>query len=113
VKRTRLVLLAGLLAIAIPTAVVVAGKPASTGLDNAATHAGKTLPANSGSQPSGGEVEQQGEGQANRPHNHGWYVSQVARDHSTTGRAHGEAVSAAAHGSQGKPAQAGGPDTSD
>jgi hypothetical protein len=37
-----------------------------------------------------------------RPHNHGWYVSQVAQDHSVTGRAHGQAVSAEAHSSDGK-----------
>jgi hypothetical protein len=38
-----------------------------------------------------------------RPHNHGWFVSQVAKDHSVTGRAHGEAVSAVAQSDQGKP----------
>jgi hypothetical protein len=36
-------------------------------------------------------------------HNHGWYVSQVARDHSITGRAHGQAVSAEARSEDGKP----------
>jgi hypothetical protein len=38
-----------------------------------------------------------------RPHNHGWYVSQVAKDHSVTGRAHGKAVSAEARSDDGKP----------
>ena len=99
-KRLRSFLVAGLLMLAIPTAVVLAAKPTTTGLDNAMTHASKTLPANGGSnRPDTGQVETQGE----RPHNHGWFVSQVARDHSTTGRAHGEAVSAIARGSQGKP----------
>jgi hypothetical protein len=37
-----------------------------------------------------------------RPHNHGWYVSQVAKDKSTTGRAHGLAVSTVAKSDQGK-----------
>ena len=41
-----------------------------------------------------------------RPQNHGWFVSQVAKDHSLTGRAHGEAVSAVAKSDQGKPAAA-------
>lgn len=35
--------------------------------------------------------------------NHGAYVSSVARDKSTRGRAHGQAVSAAAHSDCGKP----------
>ena len=39
----------------------------------------------------------------NRPQNHGWFVSQVAKDHSVTGKAHGAAVSAVAKGDQGKP----------
>jgi hypothetical protein len=38
-----------------------------------------------------------------RKQNHGWFVSQVAKDHSTTGRAHGEAVSEVAQSDQGKP----------
>jgi len=89
-----------MLVLAIPTAVVLAAKPTTTGLDNATTHAGKTLPANGGSnRPDTGQVETQGE----RPQNHGWFVSQVARDDSTNGRAHGEAVSTAARGSEGKP----------
>lgn len=36
--------------------------------------------------------------------NHGAYVSSVAKDHSTTGREHGQAVSAAAHSDCGKAA---------
>ena len=101
-KRVRSFLVAGLLMLAIPTAVVLAAKPATTGLDNAMTHADKTLPANGGNdQPD--TPDAQGEGQGERPHNHGWFVSQAAQDHSTTGRAHGEAVSAIARGSQGKP----------
>ena len=38
-----------------------------------------------------------------RPENHGWFVSQAAKDHSTTGRAHGEAVSTMARSDAGKP----------
>lgn len=41
-----------------------------------------------------------------RPHNHGWFVSQAAKDHSTTGEAHGAAISKIARGNQGKPAAA-------
>ena len=37
-----------------------------------------------------------------RPHNHGWYVSQAAHDKSTTGSDHGKAVSAIARGDDGK-----------
>jgi len=102
-KHLRPILVAGVLMLAIPTAVVFAAKPATTGLDNATTHADKTLPANGGSnRPDTGQVDPQGE----RPQNHGFFVSQAARDHSTTGRAHGEAVSGIARGSQGKPDKA-------
>lgn len=101
-KHLRSILVAGLLMLAIPTAVVFAAKPATTGLDNAMTHAGKTLPANGGSD----QPDNQGGAPGERPQNHGWFVSQAARDHSTTGRAHGEAVSAVARGSQGKPDKA-------
>jgi hypothetical protein len=38
-----------------------------------------------------------------RPQNHGWFVSQAAKDHGTVGRAHGEAVSTVARGDAGKP----------
>ena len=38
-----------------------------------------------------------------RPENHGWFVSQAAKDHSTVGRAHGEAVSTVARSDAGKP----------
>ena len=37
-----------------------------------------------------------------RPQNHGWFVSEVAKDHSVTGKAHGAAVSAVAKSDQGK-----------
>jgi len=51
------------------------------------------------------DADDQGENEPpdqNRPHNHGWYVSQAAHDKSTTGAAHGKAVSAVARGDDGK-----------
>jgi hypothetical protein len=39
---------------------------------------------------------------SNRPHNHGWYVSQAAKNNAADGREHGEAVSKVAHGNQGR-----------
>jgi len=44
-------------------------------------------------------------GDHERKQNHGWFVSQAAKDHSLTGRAHGEAVSAVAQSDQGKSEQ--------
>ncbi len=87
------------IALAIPTAAVLANGPS----DNAKSHvnAHANLPTNDdqGKPDDVGTPANAGE----RPHNHGWFVSQVATDHSTTGRAHGEAVSAVARGDDGKP----------
>ncbi len=86
-------------ALAIPTVVVLGHGPSDKGKSHANAHA--TLPDNEDQeQPSDNNpTDKSGE----RPHNHGWFVSQVARDHSTTGRAHGEAVSKVARGDDGKP----------
>lgn len=60
----------------------------------------------------GGDADDQGENgddqgenepvDPNRPHNHGWYVSQAAHDKSTTGADHGKTVSEVARGDDGK-----------
>ena len=50
------------------------------------------------------DSEEVGEG-GERPQNHGWFVSQVAKDKSLSGRDHGKAVSDVAHSDQGKPAK--------
>ena len=53
------------------------------------------------------KVHPVGEGNAgDRPENHGWFVSQAAKEHSLTDRAHGDAVSKVARGGEGKPQSA-------
>jgi hypothetical protein len=49
------------------------------------------------------QPQEEPDGQNGRPQNHGWFVSQVAKDHSLTGREHGKAVSEVARSNQGKP----------
>ena len=44
--------------------------------------------------------------EGDRPQNHGWFVSQAAHDKSSTGAAHGKAVSEMARGNSGKPESA-------
>jgi len=88
-------------AVAIPTAVVLGHGPSDKGKSHASAPA--TLPDNLNEdqdQPNGTD---QAKPSGERPHNHGWFVSQVAKDHSTTGRAHGEAVSREARSNDGKP----------
>ena len=55
------------------------------------------------SQAAAGQADE-AEDNHERPHNHGWYVSQAAHDKSTTGADHGKAVSAVAHSDAGKSA---------
>ena len=93
------------IALAIPTVAVLAAGPSENAKAHANEHA--TLPTNeelgqpedAGPPENAGQPENAGE----RPENHGFFVSQAARDHSTTGKAHGEAVSAVARGDDGKP----------
>lgn len=107
--------LAALLALGVPAAVLAHGAAdASKGLSIAATKAQANVPTSVDSgKPEGvgqGEENNQPENQpedTGRPtDNHGWFVSQVATDHSTTGRAHGDAVKAVAMSDQGKPSAA-------
>lgn len=94
--------LVGVMALTLPAGAGAAG-PAK-GLANAATHAHGNVPTTVGQPAGSGKPETAGE----RPHNHGWYVSQVARDKGATatsadgGSTHGAAVSAVAKGDQGK-----------
>jgi len=88
-------------AVAIPTAVVLGHGPGDNGTSHANAHA--TLPDNQDQDQDQPKDADQTEQSGDRPHNHGWFVSQVAKDHSTTGRAHGEAVSKVARGDDGKP----------
>ena len=87
------------IALAIPTAAILAKGPSDNAKSHANSHA--KLPTNDevGKPEGAGKPESAGE----RPHNHGWFVSQVAHDHSVTGRAHGEAVAEVARGDAGKP----------
>ena len=94
--------LAVAIALAVPSAVILANGPSDNGRSHANSRA--NLPAEDELGPPEGVGTPEAAGE--RPHNHGWFVSQIARDHSTTGRAHGEAVSEAARGDEGKPAAA-------
>jgi len=55
--------------------------------------------------PTENDVETVTEDEGNRPHNHGWYVSQAAHDKSFEGRNHGQHVSEVAQSDAGKPDQ--------
>ncbi len=117
-----------LLTLAIPTAAVLAhgAVDAQKGLATAAQHAQESVPVsvpvghgadkdNTGNGDTENDTDGAGkpvvpgapdstEATTNRPHNHGWFVSQAAKDHSMTGKAHGAAVSKVARSNQGKPA---------
>jgi len=97
-KILRLGLIAAI-ALAIPTAAILANGPSEKGKSHANGHANLPTNDDQAKPDQAGEPKNAGE----RPHNHGWFVSQVARDHSITGRAHGEAVSEVARGDDGKP----------
>jgi hypothetical protein len=97
---------AALVALAIPTVAVLAHGAADQGL-SAAGHAQGNVPDGVGTgTPDDPGAPATTSNAADRPHNHGWFVSQAAKDHSTTGKAHGAAVSKIARGDQGKPAAA-------
>ncbi len=117
---------AALVALAVPTAFALADGAANAqhGLTTAAGHAQGDVPDTVGAPDPADETtaedqdttedtaEDTTDDQAtsdsagDRPQNHGWFVSQVATDHSTTGKAHGKAVSEVAKSDQGKPAAA-------
>ena len=114
--------IAALVALAIPASIALAhgAGDAQQGLTTAAPHAQGSVPTTVGAgQPEGagkpddvGKPEGAGqpEGAGSQPQdNHGWFVSQAAQAFdrtTTTGKAHGAAVSAIARGTQGKPAAA-------
>ena len=85
---------AALVALAVPTVATLArGVADAANGSSAAAEQALTAPAASNAP-------------AARAHNHGWFVSQAAKNHSTTGKAHGAAVSTIAQGAQGKPVAA-------
>jgi hypothetical protein len=88
--------LAAVIGLAIPTAAVLAKGPDSA--NKGQTIAAQHKAANSGKADEANTPETAG----SQPHNHGWFVSQVAKSKATTGRAHGQAVSAEAQSSDGK-----------
>jgi hypothetical protein len=93
--------LAAAIGLAIPTAAVLAKGPdsANKGQTIAAQHKStNSKPTNTGKPAGKGKPETAG----SRPHNHGWFVSQVAKSNATSGRAHGQAVSTEAQSSDGK-----------
>jgi uncharacterized protein YcnI len=99
--------IAALVALAIPASMALAHGPddAQKGLAMAASHAVGSVPSTVGAgKPDA--VDKPADVGSQPQDNHGWFVSQAAKDHSTTGRARGAAVSAIARGDQGKPAAA-------
>ncbi len=118
---TALVLTAGaVLAHATPTTPPAA---AADGLKRAAEAAGKTVPVrigwNKNAAPAQGTSAASttptvagGTTTTNRPHNHGWFVSQAAQATTPTGfKNHGAYVSSIAKSAVGKPPSAGGAST--
>jgi hypothetical protein len=94
--------LAVAIGLAIPTAAVLAKGPDSS--NKGQTIAKEHRPANAGKPDDTGKPDDKGkpETAGDRPHNHGWFVSQVAKSDATTGAAHGEAVSTEAQSDDGK-----------
>ncbi len=103
--------LVGAIALTVPVAAAAHGPgDAATGLEKAAQHAQGNLPTTVGKPEGAGQPENTGkpETAGDRPHNHGWYVSQEAKNKSAVATTagghsnHGAAVSAVAKGDQGK-----------
>jgi hypothetical protein len=101
--------LVGAIALTIPAAAAAHGPDdAAKGLAKAAQHAQGDVPTTVG-QPAEDEDTGKPESAGDRPHNHGWWVSQVAKDQSKTAQnsegqwTHGAAVSDVAKSDQGKP----------
>ena len=86
--------LIGLVALAIPSAAVLAERPTGNHGADVSTVAKDDSTT--------GRAHGEAVSEAARA-NHGADVSAVAKDDGTTGRAHGEAVAAAARGDHGKP----------
>ena len=97
--------LVGALALMLPAAAAAQGPGHGQAVKAEKQHQGQTRT----SEPAEDEDTGTPESAGDRPHNHGWYVSQVARDHSQTAKnsagvwTHGAAVSAVAQSDQGKP----------
>jgi hypothetical protein len=81
---------------------ILAAKPAKDHPDKG-KHVGQTKNKPTTEPDESNENDETDETGGDRPHNHGWFVSQVAKDNSVSGGAHGEAVSAVAQSDQGKP----------
>ena len=99
--------LVAILALGVPAAAVARGPGHGPEVSAEKQHHGQTTggkPEQTGRPEDAGKPETAGE----RPHNHGWFVSQVARDKSAVATdadgksTHGAAVSAVAQSDQGK-----------
>jgi len=102
--------LVALIALAVPVAAVARGPGHGQEVKAEKQHHGQT----SGDPQETGKPEDKGklgkpESAGDRPHNHGWYVSQAAKNKSLVATnadgksTHGAAVSAVAQSDQGKP----------
>ncbi len=93
--------LAAAIGLAIPTAGVLAKNPDAGTKGHAAADQHK--PTNTGKPAGKGKADTtETDTGPSRPHNHGWFVSQVAKSNATTGAAHGAAVSTEAQTDDGK-----------
>jgi hypothetical protein len=98
--------LVALIALAVPVAALARGPGHGQEVKAEKQHHGQTSgdPKDTGKPDETGKPETAGD----RPHNHGWYVSQVAKDKSKTAQnaagewTHGAAVSDVAQSDQGK-----------
>ena len=107
-QRLLRIALSGALVLTVPAAALAAdpNAHADKGQAKAAQHkkVNQGKPADKGKPENPGKPDDKGkpESAGDRPHNHGWYVSQVAKSSDTTGAAHGEAVSTVAQSDIGK-----------
>ena len=103
-------LTAGAVLAARPTSVDAPPAAAADGLSTATEASGQTVPVRVGEAalPAADEDEDaDAVGAGERPQNHGWFVSQAAKDATPASAAnHGESVSAVARSDAGKPAAA-------
>jgi hypothetical protein len=98
--------LVAVIALAVPVAALARGPGHGQEVKAEKQHHGQTSgdPKETGKPDDTGKPETAGD----RPHNHGWFVSQVAKDKSKTAQnsegqwTHGAAVSAVAQSDQGK-----------
>jgi hypothetical protein len=107
-QRLLRIALSGALVLSVPAAAIAAGP--NSHADKGQAKAGQHKKTDTGKPADKGQPENPGkpagagkpEGAGDRPHNHGWFVSQAAKSSEFTGAAHGDAVSTVAQSDAGK-----------